>query len=92
MVAEQAILDSNYETAVASYDSLFSEYDFVFAANCYTACQTAIEIGNMDNAFSFMKRGVLHGLKIGVIDSTFSDIKSLLRTNLYYITKSNDDY
>lgn len=68
IVAERAILDSNYEKAVAIYDSIFSEYEFVFARNCYTACQTAIEVGNMDKAFSFMKRGVLQGLKIDVID------------------------
>lgn len=68
MVAEQAILDTNYEKAVAIYDSLFTEYDFVFARNCYTACQTAIEANNMEKAFLFMKKGVLQGLKITMID------------------------
>jgi hypothetical protein len=68
IIAEQAILDSNYAEAVDIYDSLFNRYDFVFANDCYTATQTAIVDKQFDKAFSFIGRGFKQGLKIEIID------------------------
>lgn len=66
--AEQAILDSNYTDAVAIYDSVFKEYSFVFAENCYTATQTAVVEGNYSKAFQFLQRCFLQGLGLEIID------------------------
>lgn len=66
--AEQAILDSNYISAVGIYDSVFKEFSFVFAKNCYTATQTAIVANQYDKAFLFIERCFLQGLKIDIVD------------------------
>lgn len=68
--AESAIIDSNYSYAVYLYDSLFREYNFVFARHCYTATQTAIVAENLDKAFYFLKRGVRQGLTKDLIQYT----------------------
>ncbi|RFC54323.1 hypothetical protein DXU93_07800 [Brumimicrobium aurantiacum] len=68
MKAEKAILDTNYSDAVAIYDSLFKEYEFVFAKHIYTATQTAIENNDLEKAFDFIKKGALEGVKINEVD------------------------
>jgi len=69
MKAEKAILDTNYSDAVAIYDALFNEYDFVFAKHIYTATQTAIENNDLEKAFDFITKGVLQGIKINEVDN-----------------------
>lgn len=66
--AEQAILVSNYTKAVAIYDSVFNDYSFVFAENCYTATQTAVVAGDYNNAFRFLQRCFLQGLELEIVD------------------------
>src|SRR5690554_6626683 len=69
MKAEKAILDTNYSDAVAIYDALFNEYDFVFAKHIYTATQTAIENNDLKKAFDLIKKEVLKGIKINEFDN-----------------------
>lgn len=75
--AESAILDSNYTKASIIYYDLFKNYDFIFLANCVTACQTAIVTKNDTLAFHFLERAVKQGLKLNSIKTNRS-LKHLL--------------
>lgn len=68
--AETNILDSNYNKAILIYDSLFKEYDFVFAKHCYTAIQLAVEQKKWDLAFEFIEKGVKQGITVKIIENS----------------------
>src|SRR5690554_6584678 len=61
---ENKILDSSYSEAVKMYHSLFREYDFVFAEDCFRAAQTAVVDGDTASAFTFLKRATKQGVKL----------------------------
>lgn len=81
--AEQFILDSNYYESVNIYSKLFEEYNFLFAADCYTATQTAIIQTNYEQAISFMTEGVKQGLTLSMIeeDSILVKLKDYTKWN-----------
>lgn len=75
--AESAIFESNYTKASTIYYELFKKYDFIFLANCVTACQTAIVTNDDALAFHFLERAVKQGLKLNSIKKNRS-LKHLL--------------
>lgn len=74
---ENKILDSSYSEAVKMYHSLFREYDFVFAEDCFRAAQTACVDGDTTSAFTFLKRATKQGLTMKRIltDSLLVDLQ-----------------
>src|SRR5690554_7588892 len=61
---ENKILDSSYSEAVKMYHSLFREYDFVFAEDCFRAAQTAMIDKDSISVLTFLKRSTLQGIKM----------------------------
>lgn len=88
--AQKAILDSNYTKAVQIYDTVFHQYEFVFAENCYTAAQTAIVAKDFNNAFYFIKRGFRQGITLEMV-SNDSLLVQLKRKQQWESTKNKYD-
>src|SRR5690554_6588244 len=61
---ENKIVDSSYSEAVKMYHSLFREYDFVFAEDCFRAAQTAMIDKDSISVLTFLKRSTLQGIKM----------------------------
>ena len=76
---ESYILDSSYVKAVQLYKNLFSEYDFVFAEDCFRAAQTATFINDSISSFLFLERAVNQGVtKERIVnDSILIDLKRM---------------
>lgn len=74
--AETKILDSAYSESLIIYDSVFKQYDFVYAKHCYTATQLAVKEEREDLAFFFLEKGIKQGLTISLIENApiISDI------------------
>ncbi len=76
---DSLIIDSNYTESIDKYNELFSEYDFIFAEDCFRAIQTATYINDTINAFNFLNRGATQGITMQQItrDSILTDLKKL---------------
>lgn len=64
MNAEKLIANENYDEALKVYETIFSEYDFVFLRDCKIAAQLAFHVGQEDLVFQYLRRGVLSGWEI----------------------------
>lgn len=74
---DSLIIDSNYTETINEYNNLFTEYDFIFAEDCFRAIQTATYINDTVNAFKFLNRGVTQGITMQQItrDSILKDLE-----------------
>jgi len=74
---DSLIIDSCYKEAILSYNKLFSNYDFIFAEDCFRAIQTATYIKDTINAFQFLDKGIKQGITMQRIlkDSVLIDLK-----------------
>ncbi|MEM6379027.1 MAG: hypothetical protein AAF705_12500 [Bacteroidota bacterium] len=59
--AESLIVDQSYQAALAVYEKLFEDYDFVFLREYQVASQLAIHLGKGAEALPIVEQGILGG-------------------------------
>lgn len=67
--AENEILDSSYNEALAIYDQVLKKYDFVFAKDCYTALQIVSFSNDSVQAQFFLRKGIKQGLELDLLEN-----------------------
>ncbi len=64
---EEYVLVDAYAPALVLFDSLFEQYEFVYAIDCFTAAQLATLEAKPTQAFFFLEKGILRGLSWDLI-------------------------
>lgn len=67
--AENHILDSNYNEALANYKEAFEQFDFVFAKHCYTALQIVSLSKESSETIFFLRKGIKQGLELDLLNN-----------------------
>lgn len=67
--AENHILDSNYNEALANYKEAFEQFDFVFAKHCYTALQIVSLSKDSTETIFFLRKGIKQGLELDLLNN-----------------------
>ena len=67
--AENHILDSNYNDALANYKEAFEQFDFVFAKHCYTALQIVSLSKDSSETIFFLRKGIKQGLELDLLNN-----------------------
>ena len=67
-----------------------SQYDFIFAENCYTAAQTAVAANEFEKAFYFIERGFRQGITLKMVNSD-SLLVQLKRKHQWESTRNKYD-
>jgi len=77
--AESEIIKENYASASEKYYAAFKGMDFVFLANCVTACSASIRSNNDSLTLFFVHKAIEHGLTMEKIqnDSILAHLKTL---------------
>ncbi len=82
--AEYFIINKNYERALGIYDSLFNEYEFIYARNAFTACQLAAYISDSLIFEKCLDKCFLAGIDINVL--SISPIISKMKSKNEWIS------
>ena len=67
--AENYILDSNYNEALANYKEAFEQFDFVFAKHCYTALQIVSLSKDSSETIFFLRKSIKQGLELDLLNN-----------------------
>lgn len=59
--AQLAIANKQYKEALTGYEHVFNQYRFVFRRDYQAATQLALQVGQPDKAFDYLKKGILSG-------------------------------
>ena len=59
--AEKLIVNEKFEDALKIYEQTFSTYDFVFLREYKVATQLALQVGNHERAFAYLRKGISAG-------------------------------
>ena len=76
--AENLIILGKYNQAYDLYTSVIDSYPFVFLRDYQVATQLAWKVGNQEQAFQFLRKGIMGGWKMGSIkkNNYLSDLRS----------------
>lgn len=61
MIAEEHISREEYDQALATYQKLFTSYDFIFLRDLKIAAQLALQVNDTSYAFDLISEGVTNG-------------------------------
>ncbi|MBO3273373.1 hypothetical protein [Hymenobacter defluvii] len=67
MQAEELLANRHYPAALAGFEQVLNTYDYVFLRDCQVATQLALHVGDKDQAYRWLRRGILGGWKLSDI-------------------------
>nr|WP_293833526.1 hypothetical protein [uncultured Arsenicibacter sp.] len=59
--AQEAIVNRQYDQALTRYETVFSRYSFSFLRDYQVATQLALQTGQRDKAFTYLRKGIAGG-------------------------------
>ena len=82
-LAKEAIIDENTQKASIYFDSLYNNYDFMYASDCLNAVMVAVKNDDSITARKFILRGIEMGIPIKMFNEQIC-YKQFLEHNLNF--------
>lgn len=87
-LAKEALIDENPQKAAIYYDSLYNNFNFMYAYDCFTALKVAVKNNDSLKAKKFLLKSIEMGVPVKMIDNNYFISKNL-KFNLWKNVSQN---